>query len=347
MSVRLGTIATLEPPQSGPGAGTAAEERIRPIPPGPAPGDAGGSGPGSTAPTGLARARRPRRRGRRALAATGLVVVTSLVGTTAGVSVTALLADPSTTGASAARSSTASSSTTSTSSSASTSGTTSASGSGTDLSAVVSAVLPSVVSITVTLPGGTGAGSGIVLTSTGLILTNNHVIEAAASGGGTLKVTFSDGRVAPATVVGRDAAADIAVIKAQGVSGVTPATLRSGSGVQVGDQVLAIGNPLGLGETVTSGVVSALNRTVQAGSDTGGSGRASTVTLRNVIQTDAATNPGNSGGALVDTSGHVIGIMFANASTSQNSGSIGIGFAIPIDTAKTVAQRLISAASAG
>ena len=205
------------------------------------------------------------------------------------------------------------------------------------LARVAAAVQPSVVSITVRGAGGSDEGSGVILRSDGTILTNNHVIEAAVSGG-TMTVAFSDGKTAEATLVGRDAATDLAVIKAGGVSGRRPATLGSSADVNVGDTVLAIGSPLGLEGTVTSGIVSALHRPVNVG------GSPSATTLSDAIQTDAAINPGNSGGPLVDASGRVIGINSAIATLSggqAESGSIGVGFAIPIDSAKDVADALM------
>lgn len=217
---------------------------------------------------------------------------------------------------------------------------------GGSLADVVAAVRPSVVSVAVSNGSSAGEGAGVILGSDGLILTNNHVVASAADGG-TITVTFSDGTAAKATIVGRDPSSDIAVIQAQGVSGLTPATLGSVDDLAVGQTVLAIGNPLGLDESVTSGIVSALNREIQVGGGssggTSGRGGSTTTTLKDAIQTDAAINPGNSGGALVDDGGRVVGITTANASVSgTSSGSIGVGFAIPIDTAYTVAQRLIS-----
>ncbi|HEY2948951.1 MAG TPA: trypsin-like peptidase domain-containing protein [Micromonosporaceae bacterium] len=190
---------------------------------------------------------------------------------------------------------------------------------------IASAVSPSVVSIFVS-----GAqdveGSGVILSADGLILTNAHVVD----GGGSIRVQFADGSTATATVVGTDANHDLAVIRAQGVTGLTPATLGTSANVRVGDSVLAFGSPLGLEGTVTAGIVSAVDRDVSS----------TDVSQRNLIQTDAAINPGSSGGPLVDASGRVIGINTAIASTGQNSGNIGVGFAIPIDTAKTVVAQL-------
>ncbi len=207
------------------------------------------------------------------------------------------------------------------------------------IAAVARAVKPTVVQIEERDgQGGGGTGSGFVLRADGYILTNNHVVAGAASTG-TLTVRFPDGRSASAKIVGRDTSYDLAVLKVD-ATGLTVATLGNSDGVQVGDTAIAIGSPLGLASTVTSGIISALNRPVTAG----GSGDNSFI---NAIQTDAAINPGNSGGPLVDSRGRVIGINSAIASTQQSStggqsGSIGLGFAIPINQAKRVAEEIIS-----
>jgi putative serine protease PepD len=159
-------------------------------------------------------------------------------------------------------------------------------------------------------------------------------------------VTFSDGRTAPFTVVGADPTSDIAVIRVQGVSGLTPIAMGSSSDVRVGQPVMAIGSPLGLSGTVTTGIISALNRPV---STTGESGNQNTVL--DAIQTDAAINPGNSGGALVNLNGQLVGVNSAIAtlgadSPDAQSGSIGLGFAIPVDQAKRIADELISTGKA-
>ncbi|HET7328284.1 MAG TPA: trypsin-like peptidase domain-containing protein [Nocardioidaceae bacterium] len=201
--------------------------------------------------------------------------------------------------------------------------------------AVAQAVLPSVVKIDVAGPSGSGSGSGIILTSDGTIVTNNHVVAAAAEGG-ELAVSFNDGSTAEAEIVGRDPVTDIAVIQAQDVSGLTPADLGSSDTADVGEQVVAVGSPFGLESTVTSGIVSALGRTVTAG-------EAGAQTIFPAIQTDAAINPGNSGGALVNMRGEVIGINSAirsTASVAGQAGSIGLGFAIPIDEAKPIIDQL-------
>ncbi|MGY4102988.1 S1C family serine protease [Nocardia sp. R16R-3T] len=209
--------------------------------------------------------------------------------------------------------------------------------------AVAQKVLPSVVMIKVASNRAQGEGSGVVLSSDGLILTNNHV----ASGGGAnakMEVAFADGTTAPATLVGADPVSDLAVVKVQGKDGLTPIELGTSSNLAVGQPVIAVGSPLGLAGTVTTGIVSALNRPVS----TNGEGTPSQVQpVIDAIQTDAAINPGNSGGALVDGSGKLIGINTAIASlggseaTGQQSGSIGLGFAIPVDQARRVADELI------
>jgi putative serine protease PepD len=205
------------------------------------------------------------------------------------------------------------------------------------LASVAATVKPSVVTVIVRSASQEAEGSGIILRSDGVILTNNHVVAAAAAAA-SITVQFSNGQTAPATVVGTDPATDLAVIKAQGVSGLKAATLGDSSSLQVGDTVLAIGSPLGLEETVTQGIVSALDRTITVASD-----NHTSETLQDAIQTDAAINPGNSGGPLVNSAGQVVGITTANASVSgQSSGSIGVGFAIPIDHAKQVINQLTS-----
>jgi putative serine protease PepD len=202
----------------------------------------------------------------------------------------------------------------------------------TSLANVAAAVLPSVVSIKTD----SAVGSGVIITAEGAILTNNHVV--ASTRGSTVQVTFSTGKTATATVVGTDPSTDLAVIKVSNVSGLTPVTFGDSSTLHVGDTVLAIGSPLGLDGSVTSGIVSALNRTIEEG----GSSRSSGASISGAIQTDAAINPGNSGGALVNSAGQLVGINTAIASTGQNAGSIGVGFAISSNTAKQVADRILS-----
>ena len=201
---------------------------------------------------------------------------------------------------------------------------------------VAEKVLPSVVKINVTGEQGSGSGSGIVLTSDGKILTNNHVVASPA--GGSLSVSFNDGTSAAAEMLGTDPLTDTAVIKVQGVCDLTPATIGKSSDLKVGEGVVAIGSPFGLESTVTSGIVSALNRPVDVGSDAEGNS-----TTYPAIQTDAAINPGNSGGALVDMNGNVVGInsSIRTASASEGeAGSIGLGFAIPIDEVLPIVDQM-------
>jgi putative serine protease PepD len=209
---------------------------------------------------------------------------------------------------------------------------------GIDAKAVAAAVTPTVVSIAVTTRTGGGTGSGSIYktsSSESFIITNNHVIEEAVTSG-TIEVELLNGDILPATIVGRDIAYDIAVLRVK--TGNLPVIKVGDSAkVSVGDPVIAIGSPLGLASTVTSGIISALNRPVLTGSD----GLESYV---NAIQTDAAINPGNSGGALVDASGKLIGVNSAIATLSSGgaSGSIGLGFSIPINEAKRVVDEIIA-----
>ena len=197
-------------------------------------------------------------------------------------------------------------------------------------------VLPSVVQLRVEGPRAVGEGSAMVLSADGLMLTNNHVVESAANGG-TATAVFQDGTTTPARIIGRDPSSDLAVIRAQDVAGLTPIELGNSDTVRVGQQVVAFGSPLGLGGTVTTGIVSALDRPVSVGGDA----VASEATVLNALQTDAAINPGNSGGPLVDMQGRVVGINSAIATTGgPQGGSIGVGFSIPINQAKRVAEEL-------
>jgi putative serine protease PepD len=200
-------------------------------------------------------------------------------------------------------------------------------------------VLPSVVKIGVTTPQGAATGSGIVVSKDGLIVTNNHVVADAADGG-KLSVMLNDGRMVSATIKGTDPLTDLAVIQAA-TTGLTPAKLGSSGSLGVGQQVVAIGSPFGLEATVTSGIVSALNRPV-----TSGDGSNDSTTVFPAIQTDAAINPGNSGGALIDLAGQVVGInsaiKTAGDSGQSSGGNIGLGFAIPIDQAKPIVDELVA-----
>ncbi len=212
------------------------------------------------------------------------------------------------------------------------------------ISDIAGRVLPAVVSIEVTFGDLGGTGSGVVVEEDGYILTNNHVVSGAADNpDSTLRVVFSDSSSSPARIVGRDPLSDLAVLKVE-KPGLAVASLGSSADVVVGDPVVAIGSPLGLVGTVTTGIVSALNRPVRlAGEGT------DTDAVISAVQTDAAINPGNSGGALVDASGAVIGINTAIASFGSGGGqggSIGLGFAIPIDAARSIAEELIATGSA-
>ncbi|MGX5716952.1 S1C family serine protease [Arthrobacter sp. MAHUQ-56] len=243
-----------------------------------------------------------------------------------------------------------------------------------DVNAITAAAVkasPSVVTISATSGGSGGTGSGIVLDDQGHILTNTHVVTLdGQTANASLEIRTSDGKVLAAKLVGTDPLSDLAVIKVDNASGLTPATLGDSSKLNVGDTAIAIGSPLGLTGTVTDGIVSTLNRTIsvassaapKGGDDTQGgdqgfqfappgggqsqqSSSEGSISI-NVIQTDAAINPGNSGGALVNSKGEIIGVNVAIASagsntTSSQSGNIGVGFSIPINHAKRVAQELI------
>jgi putative serine protease PepD len=241
--------------------------------------------------------------------------------------------------------------------------------------AIAAAVSPSTVQITVDSGQSEDIGTGIILTSTGQILTNFHVISSAASdSSATIKITYSDGKTSGASIVGTDEGLDVAVIKASGVSGLKPASLGNSGAVAIGDSVVAIGNPDGLTGTVTSGIVSALNRKVtvdvsestvqqnggygfpswqgeQGGGEGGGSGSSGNssgtqTATYSAIQTDASLNPGNSGGPLLNSAGQVIGInasMYSSSDSGDSSsqaGSVGLGFAIPINAVRAVLPQL-------
>lgn len=224
-----------------------------------------------------------------------------------------------------------------------------------------SSAAPSVVTINVLSNAGSGNGSGVFLTQDGYVLTNTHVVTLDGSSAQVkIQVKTSDGHVYPASIVGTDPINDLAVIKVDAPISFTPISFADSSAINVGDRVVAIGAPLGLANTVTEGIVSALNRTIQVASaaapensDSGlgglqlftGSGTA--VNLR-VIQTDAAINPGNSGGALVNSQGQLVGINVAIASAGNGgqSGNIGVGFAIPSNVAERISQEIMNTGKA-
>ena len=207
-----------------------------------------------------------------------------------------------------------------------------------DAKTIASLVTPSVVSIKVTTSSGGGNGSGSIYqtsSSTSYIITNNHVVEGAVTAG-SIKVELVNGDQHTATIVGRDANYDLAVLKIN-IGNLPVIGIGDSSKISVGDPVLAIGSPLGLANTVTSGIISSLNRPVT----TGTTGAESYV---NAIQTDAAINPGNSGGALVDAQGRIIGVnsAIATLSSGSTSGNIGLGFSIPINEAKRIIDEIIA-----
>ncbi len=234
------------------------------------------------------------------------------------------------------------------------------------VAAVAKAVSPSIVEVQATTASGQSTGSGVVITKSGEIVTNNHVV----SGADTVKVKTSDGRTLTADVVGTDPDKDLALLKARDAKNLKPASLGDSSKVQVGDDVVAIGSPEGLTGTVTSGIVSALNRDVTVAKEPGkgqeknqgpgGRGgerpwpfefggeqyngdTGSSKTTYKAIQTDASLNPGNSGGALINMNGQIIGInsaMYPTGSSGGESGSAGLGFSIPINTVKADLAKL-------
>ncbi|MFT3863715.1 MAG: trypsin-like peptidase domain-containing protein [Solirubrobacterales bacterium] len=206
--------------------------------------------------------------------------------------------------------------------------------------------LRSVVTIKAHGNSGGGTGSGSIIDSDGDVLTNNHVIASAAHGG-HVEVVFNDGEAAAATIVGRDPMTDLAVVRVGDPKELRPITLGAGASVAIGAPVVALGAPLGLSNTVTGGIVSALDRTITVP----GESQLETALLVDAIQTDAAINPGNSGGALVNCEGELIGVPTAgatvpNASGEPSAGSVGINFAVPIDLAKLVADEIVETGKA-
>jgi putative serine protease PepD len=292
--------------------------------------------PPQQAPTALKT--KPRKGGRVAMIVSATALGAALVGGVGGAAIVGLTTNS------------ADGATTSVSTPAATGQTVSNSTSG-DVSGVAAKVTPSVVQINVTTDQGEAIGSGVILTSDGRILTNAHVVDGAQN----VVITTSDGKKYQASVVGADTKADIAVVQAQNASGLTAATLGDSSKLVVGQEVVAIGSPGGLQNTVTTGIVSALNRNL---SDIGQGqqqqqspfNRTSNQTQDSpsytAIQTDASINQGNSGGALVDAQGNVIGINSAlyspTASANGSAGSVGIGFAIPINDAKKIVDQIVN-----
>jgi putative serine protease PepD len=209
-----------------------------------------------------------------------------------------------------------------------------------DAVTVASKVLPTIVTVSIRNGAASGVGSGEIISKDGYIVTNNHVISAAANAG-TISVLYSSGESADAKLVGRDPASDLAVLKVSSSTPLPTITLGASKNVVVGEPVVALGAPLGLSGSVTAGIVSALDRDVPVPSDND-----TTAVLAGAIQTDAAINPGNSGGALVDCSGHLIGINTAIATVPNEAGqggggSVGIGFAVPIDLANSIVKQII------
>lgn len=212
---------------------------------------------------------------------------------------------------------------------------------GGDWSATAAQVAPSVVSISVRTSQGGGAGSGVIIDEQGHVVTNHHVIAGAGEGGQIL-VTLADERVFEASVLGSDQASDLAVLEIAGApADLTPIEVADSDELVVGEPVMAVGNPLGLSGTVTTGIVSALDRPVTAGSADPSASGAQEPVVTNAIQTSAAINPGNSGGALVDAQGHLVGINSSIASLGQGSGNIGIGFAITSQQMKSVVDQIL------
>jgi putative serine protease PepD len=281
---------------------------------------------------------KPRKGGRVAMLVSATALGAALVGGVGGAAIVGLTA-------------TSADGSTSVSTPAATGQTVSSTTSG-DVSGVAAKVTPSVVQINVTTDQGEAIGSGVILTADGRILTNAHVVDGAQS----VVITTSDGTKYQASVVGADTKADIAVVQAKNASGLTAASLGDSSKLAVGQEVVAIGSPGGLQNTVTTGIVSALNRNL---SDIGQgeqeqqqspfnrtSNQTSDSPSYTAIQTDASINQGNSGGALVDANGNVIGINSAlyspAASADGSAGSVGIGFAIPINDAKKIVDQIVN-----
>lgn len=218
-----------------------------------------------------------------------------------------------------------------------------ANGTAPDWTATAEAVAPSVVAISVNAYQGEAQGSGVIIDTTGHVITNNHVVAEAVSGRGEITVTLDDKRTYQARVVGADASTDLAVLEMTNApDDLRAVTFGNSDELKVGVPVMAIGNPLGLSGTVTEGIVSALDRPLLTSGEATLDGTVSEDIVTNAIQTSAAINPGNSGGALVNASGQLIGINSSIAQTQQGGGNIGIGFAIPVNAARNIADQLMT-----
>jgi len=330
----ISTVPAQSPPDQHGGAGYSPwapppTQATAPQPPS-YPGYGGHHSPAAEPASPVAAAPAPRRAGRLRIGIAGLVAG-ALIGGGAGAGVTTMLDDPSGTSATGSVAQNVVIEDPETATTA---------------TAAAAKAAPSVVTVYVTSGSGSGSGSGVVLTDDGYVLTNNHVV-AEGGGAGAVQVRTSDGTLYDATVVGTDAASDLAVIRLEGAENLSPATFADSDDVQVGDVAVAIGAPLGLSNTVTDGIISATDRAVQTGSTQ------DDATVIDALQTDAAINPGNSGGALVNGAGEVIGINTAIATVASGvpgsqsqSGNIGVGFAIPSNTAERIAKEIIETGSA-
>jgi S1-C subfamily serine protease len=274
----------------------------------------------------------PRRRGGRVRIGIAGLVAGALIGGGAGAGVVTLLDEPATGGSTPASAQNVVIENPQTATTA---------------TAAAAKAAPSVVTVYVQNGSDSGSGSGVVLSDDGYVLTNNHVVTLDSGESGDVQARAADGTLYDAEVVGTDPSSDLAVIKLDGASGLTPADFADSDDVQVGDVAVAIGAPLGLSNTVTDGIISATDRAVATGSTQ------DDTTVIDALQTDAAINPGNSGGALVNGAGQVMGINTAIATvahgapgSSSQSGNIGVGFAIPSNTATRIAQEIIETGSA-
>jgi putative serine protease PepD len=318
-------------PFAAPGTGTPTTDAWPNTPYGPAALQQGPHGPASFPGGPAATASAPRKAGRLRIGLAGLVAG-ALIGGGAGAGMASLLDEP------AGRAGTAAPAQNVVIENPETA---------TTATAAAAKAAPSVVTIYVAGSSGSGSGSGVVLTADGFVLTNNHVVAGKGGEADSVQVRTADATLYDATVVGTDPASDLAVLRLDGAEGLTPAEFADSDEVQVGDVSVAIGAPLGLSNTVTTGIVSATGRAVATGSTQ------DDATVIDAIQTDAAINPGNSGGALVNGAGEVIGINTAIATVASGtpggqsqSGNIGVGFAIPGNTAQRIAQEIIDTGSA-